>query len=185
MLIYFCDRCGITEEYTPYEPHDEEIISLTKANCKVKGRKKYKCCYCCQTFDEEIGIQPHDYSLKHINSSQTEGTCKDCSKKIKFDHPTVVEVWFKKRNSNEYDFRPPSNNPIGSFISVWVEGVNGDNDYNRIIFEVSDPKLLQLPKIIQNNPLNELKVIGKGSVEVTYYPKYNPSLKKSFSLNLG
>ena len=184
-IIYFCDRCGITEEYTPYEPHDEEIISLTKANCKVKGRKKYKCCYCCQTIDEEIGIQPHDYTLKHINSSQTEGTCKDCGKKIKFNHPTTVNVWFKKRNSDGYHSKPPSDNPIGSIIIVWVEGVNGDNDYNRIIFEVSDPKLLQLPKIIQNNPLNELKVIGKGSVEVTYYPKFNPSLKKSFSLKLG
>ena len=77
------------------------------------------------------------------------------------------------------------NNPLGSIINVWVEGVNGDKDYNRIIFEVSDPELLQLPKIIKNDPNNELKVIGKGRVEVIYYPKFNPTLKKSFRLNLG
>ena len=52
-LIYFCDKCGIIEEYTPYKPHDEESISLTKANSKIKGRKKFKCCYCCQMIDEE------------------------------------------------------------------------------------------------------------------------------------
>ena len=184
-IIYFCDKCGIIEEYTELLSHEEEIISLSKANCKIKGRKKYKCCYCCQTIDEEIGIQPHDYSLKHINSSQTEGTCKDCGKKIKFNHPTTVNIWFEKGNSNQYSPIPPTDNPIGSIVNVWVEGVNGDEDYNRIIFEVSNPELLQLPKIIENEPNNELKVIGKGRVEVTYYPKYNPSLRKSFSLNLG
>ena len=184
-LIYFSDENGIMEEYTELLPHDEEIISLSKANCKIKGRKKFRCCYCCQTFDEEIGIQPHDYSLIHINNYQTEGTCKDCGKKIKFNHPTTVNIWFLKRNSSQYSTSPPSNNPIGSIINVWVEGVNGDKDYNRIIFEVSDPELLQLPKIIKNDPNNELKVIGKGRVEVTYYPKFNPTLKKSFRLNLG
>ena len=183
-LIYFCDKCGIIEEYNPFIPHDEEIISLSKANCKTKGRKKFKCCYCCQTFDEEIGIQPHDYSLNHINSSQTEGTCKDCGKKIKFKHPTTVNVWFQERNSEQYSPIPPTDNPIDSVINMWVEGVNGDKDYNQIIFEFSDPKLLKFQKIMENE-INELKVIGKGRVEVTYYPKYNPSLKKSFSLNLG
>ena len=92
---------------------------------------------------------------------------------------------FEQRNSEQYSPNPPSYNPIGSTVNVWVEGVNGDKDYNRIIFEVSDPKLLQLPKIIENEPYNKLKVIGKGTVEVTYYPKYNLSLRKSFSLNLG
>ena len=52
-LIYFCDKCGITEKNTPLIPHDEEIISISKANCKIKGKKKFKCCYCCQMIDEE------------------------------------------------------------------------------------------------------------------------------------
>ena len=184
-IIYFCDKCGIMEEKKELKPHDEEIISLSKANCKVKGRKKFKCCYCCQTIEEEIGIQPHDYSLVQINSYQTEGTCKDCDKKIKFNHPTVVNVWFEKRNSEQYSPSPPEYNPIGSVINVWVQEVNGDKAYNRIIFEVSDPELLELPKIVEVDDIHELKVIGKGRVEFTYYAKYNPSLRKSFSINLG
>ena len=138
-----------------------------------------------QTIEEEIGIQPHDYSLVQINSYQTEGTCKDCGKKIKFNHPTVVNVWFEKRNSDQYSPSPPEYNPIGSVINVWVQEVNGDKDYNRIIFEVSDPELLELPKIVEVDDIHELKVIGKGRVEFTYYAKYNQSLRKSFSINLG
>ena len=64
--------------------------------------------------------------------------------------------------------------------------VNGDKDYNRIIiFEVSYPELLKLPKIVEVDDVHELKVIGKGKVEFIYYAKYNPSLRKSFSINLG
>ena len=184
-IIYFCDRCGITEEYKELKPHDEEIIFVSEANCKIKGRKKFKCYYCCQTINEEIGIQPHDYSLAQINSYQTEGTCNDCSKQIKFNHPTIVKVWFKERNSEQYSPSPPSDNSIGSIINVWVQEVNGDKDYNRIIFEVSYPELLKLPKIVEVDDVHELKVIGKGRVEFIYYAKYNPSLRKSFSINLG
>ena len=184
-LIYFCDKCGIMEEDINLILHDEEIISISKANCKIKGKKKFKCCYCCQIIEEEIGFQPHDYSCKKINNSQSEGTCKDCGKKIKFNHPTTFNIWFHKRNSGSFDQIPPSNNPIGSIINVRVVGLNGDDNFNRIIFEVSDPELLQLPKIIENEDSNELKVIDKGIVELTIYAEFNPSLRKSNSFNLG
>ena len=186
-FIYFCDKCGIIEEPIPLEPHKEQILSFTKATCKTKGRKKYECSFCSQTFDEEIEIQPHDYILQKINkSSKTEGTCKDCGKKIQFTPPTSFNLWYKKGNEEgSYSSLPPDDNPVGSIIIVWVEGVNGDKDYNEIIFEVSDPTLLQLPKRIVNAPNNQLKVIGAGEVEVTCFAKYNPSLKKKFNLKLG
>ena len=185
-IIYFCDKCGLIEQPIALESHEEQILSFTKANCKTKGRKKYKCCYCLQNFDEEIDIQPHDYIYKKINkSSKTEGTCKDCGKKIEFIPPSIFNLWYKKENEGSYSSAPPYNNPIGSIIIVWVEGVNGDEDYNEIIFEVSDPTILSLPKKIINAPKNQLKVIGAGEVEVTCFPKYNPSLKKKFQLTLG
>lgn len=77
------------------------------------------------------------------------------------------------------------NNPIDSPIFCYIEGVNGDSNYNEIIFEVSDPTLLKLPKKIENGPYNELKVLGSGMVELTIYPRYNPSLKKYLKINLG
>ena len=185
-LIYFCDKCGVLEDYLDLEPHKEEIISFTKANCKTKGRKKYKCCYCNQTFDKEIGIQPHDYTFREIeNSSKTEGICKDCGKKIQFTPPTKVNLWFKKENDSSYSSAPPRYKPIGSDIIIWVDVIYGDKDYNEIIFEVSDKSLLKLPEKIENNPNNYLKVTGSGTVKLTYYPKYNPTLKRSFTLTLG
>ena len=185
-LIYFCDKCGIIEKPLALKPHEEKILSFTKANCKTKGRKKSKCCFCLQNFDEEIDIQPHDYIFKKIkNSSETEGTCKDCGKKIEFTPPTNFRLWFKKENEGGYSSEPPLDNPIGSIIVVWVQDVDGDEDHNEIIFEVSNPKLLKLPIRILNIPNNKLKVIGEGKVEVICYAKYNPSLKKKFSLVLG
>ena len=155
-------------------------------NKDILGIIKYKCSFCYQVFDEEIGIQPHDYTLKRIpNISKTEGTCKDCGKKIQFTPPTKFSLWFKRKEDKNYSDAILFCTPIGSEIIVWVEGVNGDSDYSEIIFEVSDPSLLKLPKKIGNNPNNCLKVIGSGNVEVTYYPKYNPNFKRSFRISLG
>ena len=184
--LYFCDKCGIIENHLDLESHEEKITSFKKANCKTKGRKKYKCCYCLQNFDEEIDIQPHDYIFEKIkNSSKTEGTCKDCGKKIQFIPPTSFNLWYKKDEESNYAYSPPKDNPIGSIIDVWVEGVNGDKDYSEIIFKVSEATLLKLPSRIINAPKNKLKVIGAGEVELTCFAKYNPSLKKKFNLTLG
>ena len=185
-IIYFCDKCGIIEEPIALEPHQEQIISYTRATCQTKGRKRYKCSFCLQIFDEEIDIQPHDYILREMyDSSKTEGTCRDCFKKIQFYPPTSFKLWYKKENEKgNFSCEPPYNNPVGSIILVWVDEVNGDKDYNEMIFEVSNPALLKLPSRIIND-VNALKVIGAGNVRVTCYPKYNPSLKKSFSLTLG
>ena len=182
--LYFCDKCGIIEKPMDLESHQEEVITFTKASCKSKGLKKYKCNYCLQNFEEEIGIQQHDFILKQINS-KIEGTCKDCGKKIQFTPPTEFSLWFKKEDEKGFSSEPPFDLPIGSVFIVWVKGVNGDEDYNEIIFEVSDPKLLKLPSKIVNTQNNKLKVIGAGEVEVTCYPKYNPSLKKTFEVELG
>ena len=123
--------------------------------------------------------------LKQIdNNSKTEGTCKDCGKKIQFIPPTKFNIWYKKEKEINYNYAPPKDNPVGSIIDVWVEGVNGDKDYSEIIFEVSDTKLLKLPSKIKNEP-NQLEVIGVGEVEVTCYAKYNPSLKRKFNIKLG
>ncbi len=105
--------------------------------------------------------------------------------KIQFTPPTEFSLWFKKEDEKGFSSEPPFDLPIGSVFIVWVKGVNGDEDYNEIIFEVSDPKLLKLPSKIVNTQNNKLKVIGAGEVEVTCYPKYNPSLKKTFEVELG
>ena len=185
--IVICDKCGIFEEDLELDVHDEEILSLTEANCIKKGKKIYECITCCQHLEEEIGLKPHDYITKPIKGSyKVEATCKVCNKKIQFIPPTKFNLWWKKGGEEgNYSSAVPRNNPIDSSIFCYVEGVNGDSNYNEIIFEVSDPSLLKLPKKIENGPYNELKVLGSGMVELTIYPRYNPSLKKSVKINLG
>ena len=184
--ILFCDKCGIFNEPLELEPHDEEVISYTKANCLKKGRKVFDCLTCCQKFDNEIGLQPHDYTFKTISSYKCEGTCKDCNKKININPPTIFNLWWTTLDKpDSYSSAIPDYNPIGSTILVWVEGVNGDKGYDEIIFEVDYPSLLKLPEKIINEPNNHLKVLGAGSVQLTIYPKYNPDLKQYANINLG
>ena len=185
--ILFCDKCGLFNEPIELEPHDEEVISYTKANCLKKGRKVFECLTCCQKFDYEIEFQPHDYTFKNIaGNSKCEGTCKDCNKKIKITPPTTFNLyWTTLDRPNSYSSEIPRSNPVGSTIVVWVEGVNGDQGYDEIIFEVSDPSLLSLPERIKNDPYNHLKVLGAGTVQLTIYPKYNPNLRKNEYIYLG
>ena len=184
--ILFCDKCGLFNEPLELEPHDEEVKSYTKANCLKKGRKVFECLTCCQKFDNEIGIQPHDYTFKSISAYKSQGTCKDCNKTITINPPSTFNLWWTTLNKpDSYSSAIPAYNPIDSTIIVWVEGVNGDEEYNEIIFEVDNPSLLKLPEKIENRPGNHLKVLGAGSVQLTIYPKYNPNLKKYANINLG
>ena len=83
------------------ESHQEEVITFTKASCKSKGLKKYKCNYCLQNFEEEIGIQQHDFILKQINS-KTEGTCKDCGKKFSLLRRLNLVFGLKKKMKKDF-----------------------------------------------------------------------------------
>ena len=185
--IYFCEKCGIFNEYLKLEPHDEDIISFTKANCLKKGRKVYNCITCCKKFDIEIGIQSHDYTFKQIKGSEKrEGICKNCNKKVQITPPTKFNLWWTTLGENKgFSCDVPEYNPIDSTIVGWAKGVNGDEDYNEIIFEVSDPSLLLLPEKVQNDVNNHLKVLGAGKVEFVAYPKYNPNLTDSYTIKLG
>ena len=184
--ILFCDKCGLFNEPLELEPHDEDVKSYDKANCLKKGRKVFECLTCCQQFDNEIGIQPHDYTFRNISTYKVEGTCKDCNKKININPPTTFNLWWSTLDKpDNYSSAVPDYNPIDSTILVWVEGVNGDKGYKEIIFEVDNPSLLKLPEKIENEPNNQLKVLGAGSVQLTIYPKYNPNLKQYANIELG
>ena len=184
--ILFCYKCGLFNEPLELEPHDEDVKSYDKANCLKKGRKVFECLTCCQHFDNEIGIQPHDYTFRNISTYKVEGTCKDCNKKININPPTTFNLWWSTLDKpDNYSSAVPDYNPIDSTILVWVEGVNGDKGYKEIIFEVDNPSLLKLPEKIENEPNNQLKVLGAGSVQLTIYPKYNPNLKQYANIELG
>lgn len=68
----------------------------------------------------------------------------------------------------------------------YVKDVNGDSGYRDVMFESSDDSIVEAPKksIVQPNDA-VLKVKKAGIVTISVYPKYNPSIKRSYTIRVG
>ena len=186
--IYFCNKCGITTEspLSELEEHDKEVISITEATCAKEGKKIIECLTCCRKWEYSTEIKPHDYIIKPIeNNSKVEGSCKICKKKVIFQPPTFFRLWWRNGFEGNFSGIPFENNPVGSVIFCWIEGVDGDDGFRQFIVEVSDPTLLQIPDEIENTSRNQFKVLNSGDVELAIYPKYNPAIKRNVKIHLG
>ena len=186
--IYFCNKCGITTEspLSELEEHDKEVISITEATCAKEGKKIIECLTCCRKWEYSTEIKPHDYIIKPIeNNSKVEGSCKICKKKVIFQPPTFFRLWWRNGFEGNFSGIPFENNPVGSVIFCWIEGVDGDDGFRQFIVEVSAPTLLQIPDEIENTSRNQFKVLNSGDVELAIYPKYNPAIKRNVKIHLG
>ena len=65
----------------------------------------------------------------------------------------------------------------------WIDQVNGDKKYRDFIIEISDDTLIKLPEK-KFEEYNELNLIGIGQCKVIIYPKYNPDIKISVTINI-
>ena len=71
---------------------------------------------------------------------------------------------------------------FGSCIVGWVHQINGDKDYRELVAECDNEDALELPTNI--GEFVNFNVIGSGTVNLTIYSKYNPSLKHTYQLEL-
>lgn len=128
----------------------------------------------------------HKYEYGEVDAENTiKGKCTKCGEEKSANAPTYMSIYWKNSETTSdsyYYSRVPSSNPIGSTINLLCS-IDGDQGFNDIIVECSNPDLLLTPSTLSET--RSFKVLGSGMVTITLYPKYNPSLKRTYKITLG
>jgi hypothetical protein len=118
---------------------------------------------------------------------QVSGTCDICGNSSTYTVPSTMLVYFKNSTTegNTYSSAVPSSNPLGSYISCWLNYINGDEGYSDILVECSNPDILEVPERLTGMSFYHFQVKGIGTVKLTLTPEYNTKLKKSYTVKVG
>ena len=167
--------------------HEKKLIKTVKSTCSKVGKNIFECKICNVKKEEEIKTIPHDYTFNlNKQTYKSTGTCKVCKKKINFNAPSSMELYWRNDQTAKdeyYNSNVPDNNPVGSIITCWNSDINGDSDYQDLVFEISDTSILEYPSEIGR--YTNLKVLKEGKVKVTIYAKYNTDLRETFNISVG
>ena len=169
--------------------HTKELLSSNLPTCTMEGSKIYHCEVCGGSIEQKIPKIAHDYIYGDADSEgyQT-GICSICQDTLTIIPPTTYILWWRNStsDSNMYSSAFPSTNPIGSTIYCWIDGVNGDKNYQDMIIESTDESVISVPEtVMPNSSSNRLNVLAPGITTITIYPKYNPALKKILTVRIG
>jgi fibronectin type 3 domain-containing protein len=130
--------------------------------------------------DCELG----DYDENYIVS----GNCSICGYASSYKVPSKMNVYWKNLSATDsyYSKSVPKSNPIGSTLECIIYDPDGDDGYNDILVECSNPDLLQVPDTLSfSSSYCKFKVLGTGVVTLTLTTKYNRSLQQSYTITLG
>lgn len=169
--------------------HNKVLQSTVQPTCQTTGENIYKCSKCGMTIKESIEKAPHSYVYGTADSTgKATGVCSFCNATITIVPPTSMLLCWRNSESSDsyYHLSVPTENSVGSNILCYVKDVNGDSGYRDVMFESSDDSIVEAPKksIVQPNDA-VLKVKKAGIVTISVYPKYNPAIKKSYTIRTG
>ena len=134
----------------------------------------------------------HEYEFSKIDSGRKcSGVCTICGDEIQFTPPAQIRIyWNNSRNNSSsgdymYSSFIPSNNVIGSKLYCWIQVAGGDEDYQTVIMESSNENVaVPCSKEATNSADDYFDILGAGVTTLTIYPKYNPALKRTFTLRV-
>lgn len=130
----------------------------------------------------------HEYEFSEIDSAgECNGVCTICGNEIQFTPPTQIRIYWNNSSSGNYMYSSyvPSSNPIGSKLYCWIQVANGDEDYQTMIMESSNENVaVPCSKEATNSADDYFDILGAGVTTLTVYPKYNPTLKRTFTLRV-
>ena len=125
---------------------------------------------------------------KYTTTAPTNGSnvakqvCGRCGHTQSITVPTWCEIWWCSEESGYYDYAPNSsyyeNDTIMIAMSVDYSAENTD-----MVVEVSDTSIASLDSETYST-YREIKLKKPGKFTVTVYPRYNKSLKVSYTINV-
>ncbi len=168
--------------------HTKKLVTYTEPTCIHTGLKIYHCDYCNYSPEETIPKSAHQYVYGTPDSlGKSTGVCSVCKDTIYIKPPTSLEVtWESEKDSTRgYMTSFPSHIAVGDTINCWPQ-VNGETDYRDVVIDSSSPTVMTPPeKVYANGPMNGVKVNSAGITTLSVYPKYNPGLKKQYTVRAG
>lgn len=168
--------------------HNKVLQSTVQPTCQTTGENIYKCSKCGMTIKESIEKAPHSYVYGTADSTgKATGVCSFCNATITIVPPTSMSLYWRNSESSDsyYYSYVPTENPIGSNILCWVYDINGDSGYQDVMFESSDNSVIEAPTTSVSSGTVKFKVKKAGIATISVYPKYNPSIKRSYTIRVG
>ena len=168
--------------------HNKVLQSTVQPTCQTTGENIYKCSKCGMTIKESIEKAPHSYVYGTADSTgKATGVCSFCNATITIVPPTSMSLYWRNSESSDSHYYSyiPTENPIGSNILCWVYDINGDSGYQDVMFESSDNSVIEAPTTSVSSGTVKFKVKKAGIVTISVYPKYNPAIKKSYTIRTG
>lgn len=116
-----------------------------------------------------------------------EGYCTICHNQTVIELPTDVSVYWRNKETAQdggYWSTPAYfTHPVGSTLSIWINQIiGGDRRYGDLILDCSDWSKLSGPKELPETDIYDYEILGSGTVTITISSKYNPDLKKTWSI---
>lgn len=129
----------------------------------------------------------HDYVIKQAVAGvgKTTKVCSKCKAVEEVTLPTRIRrvTWWKDGSG----IFSPGNYEIGDEIKLEVEyaGLSDHVDNAEFGIQVSDPSVATAKVLNDWRYKGALTIVGNGDAVVTVYVKYDPSVKKTFTLHVG
>ncbi|MGN0367709.1 MAG: leucine-rich repeat protein [Wujia sp.] len=157
------------------------------STCTTQGTKTSYCTVCEETVVETLPLEPHNYVYGEADSDgKSTGVCSVCGDSITIVPPTTMDLYWRNSASDDsyYWSYIKHANPVGSQLLCWIHDIDGDSDYQDVIFESSDPNIISVPTGGQSG-IVKLPILSAGITTLKIYPKYNPSIARTYILRIG
>ena len=130
-------------------------------------------------------IYGHDYELLSANGGLASVKCNKCNAQNTVKVPTGFSIyWNNPATDGMYYYSSPTGAEVGQTVEYWIRTVNyanveADEVLEDLVFESSDPA-----NCIINSVNETVKFKDAGRFTITVYPKYNPSVRNSYTINV-
>lgn len=125
----------------------------------------------------------HDYYYDPIENNKTTGRCSKCGTEKDVSLPTYLYIYWNNSSSGSNSYSGlPSKNPVGSYLKPWVYDTGATSPYDITLVTNDRPDLLETTETASH--IESWLVKGVGVAHVTFTCKYNPSIKRTYTINL-
>ncbi|MCR5203470.1 MAG: hypothetical protein K6E47_00260 [Lachnospiraceae bacterium] len=121
-------------------------------------------------------------SAKADSNGVVSYTCERCGKKLSFTVPNSCSDWWNSvAMYTSYSSYPDSVLDVGDVLYLWYQ-VSGDYDVYSLAYSISDPSKC----VFEANSLGgTFTMLKPGTLTISVWPKYNPSLTKSYLITIN
>ena len=131
-------------------------------------------------------VNGHDFKTTYANGKTNIATqvCKVCGYKIEFTTPTEVgDVWWRKNADTGYFwYNCPTSFDVGDTLDIWhiYSGAETNKEFEVVLSDKTAASCTT-----GTDGLWRIKMLKTGNLKITIRAKYNPSVKKEFSVKIG